>query len=602
MPLNPLFTGSGPLPFDIQQTTLSQDLLGRFVCNTLAEVRAAQTAGGFSFDAVVIGAGMFGGYFAAQLYRLGATNNRRILVLDAGAYFLPSHAQNLPQQTGGQISAPAVRLRDTGTLNVVWGMPWITASVHPANQGFPGLAYCIGGRSLFWGGWSPQLTSADLAAWPTAVSNYLTTPGVGGRTAYEHAELEMGVASLGPGGILDYTTDYIRATPLHTALSASLTSAVGVVANVQSVADAPLAVQGASPASGLFAFDKFSSCPFLIDAVRDDVRRNATDSMRRIFVVPRAEVTGLSVQGGRVNGVQITGESEPVGIPSTTAVVLANGTIEATRLALLSLGIGDSTFGSPRVGNLMAHARSNVVARVRRSALLAAAPTELETSALIVRGTHPATGRRWHLQVTAADTSAPNSEANFWSMIPDLDLQNQVAANQDPNFVVITFRAIGEMEDDRAMVPNAAKSWIDLSNETDPRTGVRRAFVNLVPTANDMALWTTMDNAAFALAQRVAGGMSLEFWNPDAKAWVGAPPPPRPDGSLVWRDSLGTTHHEAGTLFMGAPGASYTDDFGRLHAIGNVYVVGPAVFPTLGSANPSLTAVALARRTAQVLA
>src|SRR5215471_10580002 len=88
MSLSPLFPGAGPLPFDIQRTSLSQDLLGRFVCNTLAEVRAAQSAGNFNFDAVVIGAGMFGGYFAAQLYRRGAANNRRILVLDAGSYLL----------------------------------------------------------------------------------------------------------------------------------------------------------------------------------------------------------------------------------------------------------------------------------------------------------------------------------------------------------------------------------------------------------------------------------------------------------------------------------------------------------------------------------
>jgi choline dehydrogenase-like flavoprotein len=599
MSLQPLAPTSGPLPFDVQQTTLSQDVLGRFVCNTLAEVKAA----GVSFDAVVIGAGMFGGYFAAQLYRLGTATNRRVLVLDAGAYFLPSHSQNLPQQTGGQISAPAVRLRDTGTQNIVWGMPWITASTHPANKGFPGLAYCLGGRSLFWGGWSPRLTVPDLANWPASVVTYLTTaPSPTVRSAYDHTELEIGVASLAAGGALDYTTDYIRNTVLHQTLKNALTAAIGAVANVQSVDDAPLAVQGSSPASGLFAFDKFSSCPFMIDAVRNDVRLNPSDANRRIFIVPRAEVTGLVGAGGRVTGVQIAGEAQPLTVGPNTNVILANGTIEATRLALLSLGIGDRTFGNARVGNLMAHLRSNITVRIRRAALHAAAPTELETSALIVRGTHPGTGRRWHLQVTATDTASPGTEANFWAMVPDLDLQQQMAANLDPTFVAITLRGIGEMEDDRGMVPNPGRSWIDLSNEMDPRTGVQRAFVNLVPTTNDIALWKTMDDATFALAQQIAGGMPIEYWNSDTNQWVAAPPPPRADGSLVWRDSLGTTHHEAGTLFMGAPGASYTDEFGKLHAMQNVYVVGPAVFPTLGSANPSLTALALARRTAQHLA
>src|SRR5262249_27341015 len=55
---------------------------------------------------------------------------------------------------------------------------------------------------------------------------------------------------------------------------------------------------------------------------------------------------------------------------------------------------------------------------------------------------------------------------------------------------------------------------------------------------------------------------------------------------------------EAGTLFMGTPGNSITDLHGKFHDFSNVYVAGPAVFPTLGSANPSLTALSLARRTA----
>jgi Domain of Unknown Function (DUF1080)/GMC oxidoreductase len=48
---------------------------------------------------------------------------------------------------------------------------------------------------------------------------------------------------------------------------------------------------------------------------------------------------------------------------------------------------------------------------------------------------------------------------------------------------------------------------------------------------------------------------------------------------------------------MGAPGTSITDTNGKFHGQTNAYVIGPAVFPTLGSANPALTALSLARRT-----
>src|SRR5262249_6212843 len=156
----------------------------------------------------------------------------------------------------------------------------------------------------------------------------------------------------------------------------------------------------------------------------------------------------------------------PIPIPPGCAVVLANGTIEATRLALASFGIGSQQFGSPRVGNLMVHVRSNITVRIKRSVLaLATPPLSLETAALIVRGT--ALNRRYHLQVTAAAVAGTDPEKNLFSMIPDIDLLHTFVRQQDPNWVVITFRGIGEMEDRRMLNPDPAKSWIDLSNETD---------------------------------------------------------------------------------------------------------------------------------------
>ena len=44
-----------------------------------------------------------------------------------------------------------------------------------------------------------------------------------------------------------------------------------------------------------------------------------------------------------------------------------------------------------------------------------------------------------------------------------------------------------------------------------------------------------------------------------------------------------------------------TNDFGRIHDTTNCYVASPALFPALGSPNPMLTGVALARRTGDLL-
>jgi hypothetical protein len=95
VPLNRLDDSGRQLPPpDVQRTTLGLDVLGRFVTNTWDE---AVRNGGRPLNAVVIGAGMFGGYCAEKIYRLGANAGLRVLVLDAGPFLLPTHVQNLPR-------------------------------------------------------------------------------------------------------------------------------------------------------------------------------------------------------------------------------------------------------------------------------------------------------------------------------------------------------------------------------------------------------------------------------------------------------------------------------------------------------------------------
>jgi choline dehydrogenase-like flavoprotein len=57
--------------------------------------------------------------------------------------------------------------------------------------------------------------------------------------------------------------------------------------------------------------------------------------------------------------------------------------------------------------------------------------------------------------------------------------------------------------------------------------------------------------------------------------------------------------HHLGTARMGTdPRSSATDAQGRVHGVDNLFVAGAALFPTSGQANPTLTIVALALRTA----
>src|SRR5258707_10045885 len=103
---------------EVQETTFSLDVLGRYLCNTFDE---AINNGGFPFDAIVIGAGMFGAYTAEKIYRAGK-GNLRVLVLDAGSFLVSEHVQDLAR-IGLNAAAPVST--DPGVPRErVWGLPW----------------------------------------------------------------------------------------------------------------------------------------------------------------------------------------------------------------------------------------------------------------------------------------------------------------------------------------------------------------------------------------------------------------------------------------------------------------------------------------------
>ncbi len=508
---------------------------------------------------------MYGAYCAEKIFRAGESANLRVLVLEAGGLLVTEHVQNLAR-IGLNAAAPIPPANDPGVArNEVWGLPW------RGTVPFPGIAYCIGGRSLYWGGWAPRLTSADLSQWPVDLAKAVMD-------TYPLTERETGV---------DEKTDYISGL-LNTQLQQALNAAKGQVPSVDAIEDAPLAVQGKSPASGLFSFDKYSSAPILVDAIREAA--GSPDALRRLFLVPRAHVIKLNTSNGLVTQIEleVNGQRKFLSISPDCAIILAASTVESTRLALHS-------FPTPIMGqNLMAHLRSNTIIRIRRTAIAGIPPgATLETAALLVRGS--TVGGRYHLQVTASSSPGANSEAVMWRMIPDIDLLDKTLASQDPDWVVITLRGIGEMVGNKGQAqPN---NWINLSPYENDEFGAPRAWVNLGINQNDEALWKTMDDAAVALAKKLAldDPNNIEYFY--GGAWQKNPP-----ASQNVRDGLGTTHHEAGTLWAGTdPLKSVTNLSGRFHHVRNAYVAGPSLFPTLGSANPAITSLSLGRITAKAV-
>jgi pimeloyl-ACP methyl ester carboxylesterase len=165
-----------------QPTDFSLDIAGRYTCNGLDEAMDSVSRGGRPFDLIVVGGGSFGGALAQELFANDQAKVHRILVLEGGPLALSEHMQNMPLQWLG-VPPGATSIAELRSLGPdmdkqpraeVWGLAW-----HSSTK-FPGLAYCLGGRSLFFGGWSPQLLNDEMptaanapSPWPQAVVNDL---------------------------------------------------------------------------------------------------------------------------------------------------------------------------------------------------------------------------------------------------------------------------------------------------------------------------------------------------------------------------------------------------------------------------------------------
>ncbi len=585
-------TSPGP-----QFTDFTFDVLGRYTCNGLDEALRSADANlrpdARPFDIIILGGGSFGGVLAQHLLFKDVTHSHRILVLEAGRFVLSEHQQNVPLMSD--------------VFPAVASTPWRSPLA------FPGLAYCLGGRSVFFGGWSPQpldtATDTELPTnrWPTQVVDDLN------QKYFKEAREQLGT---------NQTNDFIFG-PLHAALRQRLFDALnanqvpGVVpladqplfldnvppsqANLHKL-EAPLAVQSRSPRPGAYAGNKFSSVPLLMAAARAAYNESAGDDVKkRLMIVPFCYVARLVTASsqGTTRVTELITNQGSIPLSPQGKVIIALGTIESARLARISFPLLPST---NLIGqNLMAHLRSNLTLRIPRAALPPGLPNQLASSALFVKGKHQ--GGYYHLQITASGLAKPsdNSEVELFRIIPDIDQLDALKATTDDH-VVITVRGIGEME------PLNPGSGVTLGTELDGM-GMPRAQVQITPSTKDMGLWRAMDQTSDAVARAFANGQNFQVLTaagfvpvtPASNLELVLPYTPKAQGGR--RDGLGTTHHEAGTLRMGVnASSSVTDENARLHHVANAYVAGPALFPTVGSPNPMLTGTALARRLGDHLA
>ena len=550
------------MPTTTERTSFTKDIQGRFLCNNLAEVDAWKSAGGRPFDFIIVGGGTFGSAIAEHLWfrQKQAGGGLRTLVVEAGLLTVPEHVQNTGIQGFTDPQNPFFLNENAPQpekpQNEVWGIPWKSAIP------FKGLAYTLGGRSLFWGGWSPRLLNEEMATWPaTTVADlngrYFDESsrqiGVDEANDFISGELQNGLRRQlfdNLAGVADvFSLDALPPSPLlkpgsDPAQLLGLTSTAGLsqadLLNLLKL-EAPLAVQARPPHAGFFPLNKFSVVPLLTKAARTAASNsNGNDTAKEFMILPDVHVLSLRTVPTAAGTWRVTGidtSQGPIDLAPSGTVVIALGTIENARLALASFeGSGLPTL--PLIGkNLIAHLRSNLVIRVPRAAIsgLSAAANELQTAALFVKGRATRQNGdligQFHLQISASGGgNSVGAEDELFRKVPDVDFYDQLRTSTDTH-VAIAIRGLGEMEPADPANAGAHPSRVELSTRTD-EYGVRRASVLLTQTPRDQELWNAMDAAMQKVAahfrqwaahaghpEPIATGLEQLITKPERSGW-----------------------------------------------------------------------------------
>jgi len=118
------------------------------------------------WDVIIVGSGMGGGVLAHALTTHPHAVRKRILVLEAGPYLMPTHVGNLPRKHDLSLNQAD---------KSIWDMYWdfrvqdYRPLDDPDGQIDISTGINLGGRSIFWGATAPRMSSEELSRWPAPV-------------------------------------------------------------------------------------------------------------------------------------------------------------------------------------------------------------------------------------------------------------------------------------------------------------------------------------------------------------------------------------------------------------------------------------------------
>lgn len=541
------------------QSPTSEDIAGRAFFASPCDWEHILTE---AYDFIVVGTGPTGVAFIEQALK---NNPRaRILVLERGGFWLPTHYQMLPtafQSTTG--SPPTTYPWSRTTEMATTGMEMFQAGYIPV----------LGGRSTYWSAWCPSPTPDLMRDWPQELIDVTQSPGF-----WDRAKEFLHVTST------DQINDGVYGK-LQQQLDANLKEGFRkFVPTAENAYAAPIAV--ANPDWKTVKFYKYSTVGALLDIQEQQNTLAKAGNGAALTIVDRCIVERLLHDGqGTVIAIETSRGTLGVG---AAGIVLAMGTIPPTTLLMNSFDGQMPNAGKRYTGHFMSH----VTARVKRSAF--SALSSLEIGAVYLDGKDEA-GYQYHVQASAFAVSNPTADMGTLAReCPDAaaapTMQQLVGSEEYVVFVCATLGEVSEKNPD---------NWIRRNDAQNPTTNIS---LQLTPGEEDMRLWNTLDEATF---QTIAA-MSSSGGTPEIEYWIDTP-----DGNGFWSLSRPEQHqirlniivHEASPLWMGTDArTSVVGTDYRPHGVENVYLTGASIFPTSGSWNPTLTMCGLAQDLADRIA
>jgi choline dehydrogenase-like flavoprotein len=358
-------------------------------------------------------------------------------------------------------------------------------------------------------------------------------------------------------------------------------------------------------------FDRFSfpNCRDLVDHPRCEVVLHATVTV----LTPTSSGTGL----GKVVARSHAGAMLEV---HAKACVLAAGGIENARL-LLASGIGNEHGNVGRYFMEHPHARGGRIVDGKAWPLLKAFARRHRLAggdvAALIAPAAPLQKEQGILNTSLTIVARqPQRAAQFWGMRAYSALKHDIAPTKAGRTLwMATKRAATWAQ--RTVDP--LRPWLlhkagrlDLAllvrGEQAPNPasrvtlGEERDALGMPKARLDWRLSELDVRSVEVLVQTLGEELArLGLGKVEPAAWLAEPAGGWRTDPLVSAHPIGGYHHMGTTRMADDPRHGVTDGQTRVHGIGNLYVAGSSLFPTSGWANPTLTIVALALRTADIV-